>query len=154
MLHFEAKINVRQARMLAIEMSPSLRTAACLLLFFSLISWFPPIVGQSSPSSAAFPAFETLHAAEASGANIKNLIDQYNSLLQQQTPDPSSYSSISSQAVQAQQSATANKNASNTFRIVLVPAIAFLLALVSLLLIATARRLRQNRLLDMRIVAS
>jgi hypothetical protein len=154
MLHFKAKINVRQARVLVIEMLPSLRTAACAVLIFSLISCFPPLVGQTLPSSAVFPAFEKLHAAEASGANIKNLLDQYNSLLEQKASDPSSYASISSQAAQAQQSAAANKNASNVFRIILVPVLAFFLAIVSLLLVATARRLRQNRLLDMRIVVS
>lgn len=134
-------------------MKPTIRAVSIILLFCFLTSWFAPLSGQTSPSLTVVSTFETLHVAEASGVNIKNLLDQYNNLLQQQAPD-SSYIAISSQAVQEQQSETANKNVSNVLRIVLVPAVALLLALVSLLFIEIARKTRQNRLLEMRISSS
>lgn len=106
--------------------------------------------GEASPGNAALQAFESLHKAEASGADIRNLIDQYDLLLQQQTPD-ASYQAISDLAAQAQQSAGATKNTYTTITIVLIPTIALALSLVTITIVSILKRLDEEKVLDMRI---
>lgn len=128
----------------------SLIGAMILLLFGVLIGIS---AGQTNPNSTAFPTFETLHKAEASGANIKNLVDQYNALLSQQNQSDlgPGFAALASQAIQAQTLATSNRNASNLSTIILVPVAALILAIASIALVSVIRRIRENRLLDMRI---
>lgn len=107
---------------------------------------------QIGLSQAACQTFESLHAAEMSGAKIDVLVDSYNALLQKRPqPFDSNYSSIGSLAVQAQQLAIANRNFSNTSLIILVPVIALVFTIVSVGLISIARRLSRDKFLDMRI---
>ncbi len=116
----------------------------CLSVFYQA-----PLAG-TGPNPTAFSTFETLHSAEASGANIKSLLDQYNILLQQQSSN-ASYTTLAGLAAQAQQSAINDKNSGNLLAVALVPIIALLLAVTSIVLVSAARRIRQNKLLDMRI---
>ena len=100
--------------------------------------------GQTSPSNAALQAFESIHRAETSGADIKNLVYQYNQ------PN-ASYTTISDLAVQAQQAAIDTKNTYTTIMIVLIPIIALLLSLLTIGVLSIIRRFEQEKLLDMRI---
>ncbi len=125
-------------------------TSLLALNLVLLVFYLAPLAGQTSPNPTAFPTFEALHAAEASGANIKNLLDQYNILLQQQSSN-ASYTTLIGLAVQAQQSAISDKNSGNLLTVALVPIVALILAVTSTALISAVRRIRQNKLLDMRI---
>src|SRR6266487_6298280 len=103
-----------------------------------------------SPSSAALSAFEALRIAEASGANIDLLVSQYNSLLQQSAND-SSFNSLQSQILEAQQSASSTATFNTTLTIILVPIIPFFLALLSVVMVRLVSRVERKRKLDMEV---
>ena len=105
---------------------------------------------SGSPSSAALGAFEALRNAEASGANIGLLVSQYNSLLQQSAND-SSFNSLQSQILEAQQSASSTATFNTTLTIILVPIIPFFLALLSVIIVRVVSRVERKRKLDMEV---
>jgi len=105
---------------------------------------------SGSPSSAALGAFEALRNAEASGANIGEFVSQYNSLLQQSAND-SSFNSLQSQILEAQQTATSAATFNTTLTIILVPIIPFFLALFSVVIVRLVSRVERKRKLDMEV---
>jgi hypothetical protein len=119
------------------------------LLFLSWLFWLPNLSGQTS-LYPAFQAFEALRAAEDSGADISNLVSQYNNLLQQQAP-ASSYNTLKQLAGNAQASSLAARNFNTALTIILVPAIALLLTLTIMGALEFRRRLARDKLLDMEI---
>jgi hypothetical protein len=107
----------------------------------------------TSPDSTALSAFQSLHAADVAGGNIRNLVTEYNALLNQpaNTSDIG-FQQINNQAVQAQTYAVQTRNMRNIFIIILVPIIATILALLSVLVVSISRRVRKKKLLEMRIL--
>ena len=119
------------------------------LLFLSGLFWLPSLSGQTS-LDPAFQAFEALRSAEDSGADISNLVGQYNNLLQQQAP-ASSYNTLKQLAGNAQASSIAARNFNTGLTMILVPVIALLLTLTIIGALEFRRRLARDRLLDMEI---
>jgi len=114
------------------------------------ILWVSPTAGQSPPTTTALSTFVALRAAESAGANITDLVNQYNTLIQQTAPN-SSFVSLEQLANNAQQDALAVKSASQTLTLVLIPILALTLSLVTEGLLQLRRKIEQNRLLEMEI---
>ena len=126
------------------------RTAGVLIILAMTVFVLATTVSGSSPSSAALGAFDALRNAEASGANIGALVSQYNSLLQQSAND-SSFNSLQSQILEAQQSASSTATFNTTLTIILVPIIPFFLALFSVMIVRLVSRVERKRKLDMEV---
>jgi predicted PurR-regulated permease PerM len=124
-------------------------TAAATILLASIL-WLAPIAGQSPPATTALNTFEALRAAENAGANITGLVNQYNTLIQQNAPN-SSFASLAQLASNAQQDALALRSSSQTLTLVLIPILALTLSLVTEGLLQLRRKIGQNRLLEMEI---
>ena len=123
----------------------SITLATITLLVIMIMSFSVSVPnGQAGSSNAALQAFESLHKAEASGADIRNLVDQYNQ------PN-ASYTTINDLASQAQQSAINAKNTYTTAVIVLIPIIALFLSLVVIGILSIIRRFEAEKLMDMRV---
>ena len=112
--------------------------------------WLTPTIAQSSPTGTALSAFEAMHSAENGGANITSLVDQYNNLLQQSSPD-SSFVTLGQLAADAQENAIALRSFNQTLTLVLVPAIALVLALAGEGLLQLRRKIQRERTLQTEI---
>jgi hypothetical protein len=120
------------------------------LLLLTAILLLPSIIAHASPGPTALQAFEAIRVAEDSGADISNLVAQYNNLLQEGAQD-SAYNTVKQLAGNAQTSAAANMSFDNSLTLVLVPLIALALTLASIELFELRKRLSKERLLDMEI---
>lgn len=121
-----------------------------LLLLTAVILHFG-LIAHAGPGPIALQAFEAIVGAEASGADVSNLVAQYNSLLQKGAPD-SSYSPLNQMAGNAQASAASSVSFNNSLTLVLVPLIALALTVVLTLILEFRKRLSDQKLLDMEIV--
>ena len=122
-----------------------------LIMIISLgILFYASTVSGSQPTTVARNSFESLTAAEASGANIAGLVAQYNSLLERSAND-SAFSSLQSQTVAAQQAALASRAATNTLTMILIPTIPLFLALLTAGILGIARMVERERRLDMEV---
>ena len=124
-----------------------------LLLASVAILLITTAFGGSLPSTTALGTFETLRGAETSGANIGNLVSQYNTLLSQSAND-SSFSSLRNQALALQQTATSARILSNTITMILVPVVPFFLATLALGIVRLSAAVGRRRKMDMEIETS
>jgi hypothetical protein len=130
------------------------RTRLPLIAFAAILSasilWLLPIAGQGPPTTTALNTFVALRAAESAGANITDLVNQYNTLIQQTAPN-SSFVSLGQLANNAQQDALVIKSTSQTLTLVLTPILALALSLVTEGLLQLRRKIERERLLEMEI---
>jgi hypothetical protein len=134
-------------------MSPIVRLMARipgLLLLGGVILSFG-LMAHAGPGPTALQAFEAIVGAEASGADVSNLVAQYNSLLQQGAPD-SSYSTLKQLAGNAQASAASSMSFNNSLTLILVPLIALAPTFVLAQVLEFRKKLSKQELLDMEIV--
>src|SRR6267143_4954234 len=124
-------------------------TASVAILLASIL-WVSPTAGQGPPTTTALSTFVALRAAESAGANITDLVNQYNTLIQQTAPN-SSFVSLEQLANNAQQDALAAKSTSQTLTLVLTPILALALSLVTEGLLQLRRKIERERLLEMEI---
>lgn len=134
-------------------MSPLARLTAMILGLLCLGAMILPygLVAHAGPGPTALQAFEAIVGAEASGADVSNLVAQYNSLLQQGAPD-SSYGILKQLAGNAQASAASSTSFNNSLTLVLVPLIALALTFVLTQVLEFRKKLSNQKLLDMEII--
>jgi len=112
--------------------------------------WTTQLAGEKAPSSTALAAFEAIHSAEESGADVGALVSQYNSLLQNSAPD-AAFDVITNQAIAAQKSALSAESLDNLLTRLLVPVIAFILSFITTCSLRFRKRLAKERILDSEI---
>jgi hypothetical protein len=117
---------------------------------------YAPVHSQTNScttTSSFQTTFETLHTAELSGANIHDLIAEYNVLLNQPANvSAGGFQQICMQAARLQAISITDRNTRNLIIAILLPSLSLVLAIATALTLSVASRIRKNRLSDMRIL--